>query len=80
MNVYDITLTCDHKMLVAAPNVETAIAIANEAASRHDVFALVSPLPNEQPIKVPLTDAGVLVWYPGPFSDDAILDEEEPLT
>jgi hypothetical protein len=76
MKVYDITLTCDHKLMVVALNADHAAEIAREAAARHGREARLSTLPGEQPVEVALTDAGVLVWYPGPFSDDAIIDEE----
>jgi hypothetical protein len=76
MKVYDITLTCDHKLMVVALNADHAAEIAREAAARHDPEARLSTLPGEEPFEVPMNDAFVLVWYPGPFSDDAIIDEE----
>lgn len=75
MKLYDVTLTCDHKVVVAAESPEQAVKLARGAAIRHG--ALPSPLPGEEPEEIPLDDPRVLVWYPGPFSEDAIVDLED---
>lgn len=75
MKLWDVTLTCDHKVLVAAETGADARLIATSAASSHKRGCRVSTLPGEEPVEVPLT-RGVVVWFPGPFSADAIIDEE----
>jgi len=70
LRVWDITLTCDHKMLVVAPTPGAALACAQIEASTHGV------LPEGQPAEVNLDNAGLLVWYPGPWSVDAIPETE----
>ena len=71
MKVWDVTLSCDHKMLVIAPTIEAAIAIARREAQAHGVEI------DRSPQEVDLIP-GLLVWYPGPLSRDAITDPEEP--
>ena len=69
MNVYDITLDCDHKMLVVASSEPIATVIAVDEARTHNAMV-------ESITEISLTQ-GLLAWYPGPFSADAITDEEE---
>jgi len=73
VKVYDITLTCDHKILIAARTPGEAYLIALNEASPHGAD------PMGPPTEVALNQPSVLAWYPGPFSKDAILDEV-PLT
>jgi hypothetical protein len=69
MNVYDITLDCDHKMLVVASDEAIAMKLAVAEAQTHNATV-------EAITEVSLTQ-GLLAWYPGPFSMDAISEEEE---
>jgi len=69
MNVYDITLDCDHKLLVVASDEAVAMRIATGEAQTHHATV-------ESITEISLTQ-GLLAWYPGPFSADAITDEEE---
>ena len=69
MNVYDITLDCDHKMLVVATSEPVAMKIAAAEAQTHNTTV-------ESITEISLTQ-DLLAWYPGPFSADAITDEEE---
>jgi hypothetical protein len=70
MRVWDVTLSCDHRMLVVAPTVDAALAIAKREAWEHGVRLDGSP---EEVDLIP----GLLAWYPGPFSHDAIMPEVE---
>jgi hypothetical protein len=70
MRVYDITLDCDHKLLVIAPSADQAGRIAAREAGPHHAIV-------EEVTEVALAEAGLLAWYPGPFSTDAVTDEEE---
>ncbi len=73
MKVWDITLTCDHKLLVIAATAEAALVLATEYAKAHDVEP--ETLPGHEPEEISLDHEGLLAWYPGPFSKDAISDE-----
>ena len=82
MNVYDITLDCDHKLLIIAPSADQAGRIAAREAGPHHAIveevtevALAENTVNQLAQVVP--EAGLLAWYPGPFSTDAVTDEEE---
>lgn len=70
MKLYDVTLTCDHKVLVWAANVAMAEVLADEFVADHG--ARHSTLPGHEPVEVSLDYPVALVVYPGPFSMDAI--------
>ena len=82
MNVYDITLDCDHKLLIIAPSADQAGRIAAREAGPHhaiveEVTEVALNLSNVAVLWLGMAEAGLLAWYPGPFSTDAVTDEEE---
>ena len=68
--IWDITLSCDHRMLVIAPTLSEALDIAKVEAARHRTTV-------ENAEVVDLGRAGLLAWYPGPWSRDAVIDPPE---
>ena len=58
VNIYDITLTCDHKILIMAHNRAQAVALAQAETSTHDAHV-------KNVAEVDTTKPGVLAWYSG---------------
>lgn len=69
MNVYDITLTCDHKLLVVAFDAGDAREIASGLAAEHKTEV--------KAVDLLILEPGLLAWYAGPWSMDAITDPHE---
>jgi hypothetical protein len=67
LRVWDVTLTCDHKMLVISASPIVAMKIADDEARTHNAKA-------EGVVEVDLSKQGLLAWYPGPFSVDAVTE------
>lgn len=72
MKVWDVTLTCDHKLLVKAPSLGWAVTHALIEAEPHGSRIV------GEPVEVDLSTPGLLAWYPGPWGEGAIIDYPSP--